>query len=319
MLAVAGYVFAWMRVADRRSPSRAPCRPANIAGRSSADCPRISSGRERCLRRRVCCRLAVVSRECLACFGRRGSSRARRRIDARQALGVEATAVGQRALDATRSIPRDAGMHRNAADSCSTLQPSWRSQLRGAPAGRVLAASTALRGARDRAAARRGASGSPGRLAALPRACVLPVAPRRRDRLFRRGLAASAPGHGVATRAWPGLRSQHSSSRFSVRRTAPRARAIFASNHHSMTRRALSRSCPRSRSVSISRFRAALVTATRWRAVRHRAALLGVSHASRLRPVMRCCGKPASTPHVRDVRAWALAAPVLLVVGPAGA
>ena len=114
-LAIAGYVFGWMRLADRRhtldEKEVAPREPFLTAASETDATIRRAHG---CIPAPVFGGLAALSPECQRLrAGRlhrpRGCSdpRCRRRQRARG---------GQRALDAARGLPRHAGMHFDAAD-----------------------------------------------------------------------------------------------------------------------------------------------------------------------------------------------------------
>ena len=176
----------------------------------------------------------------------------------------------------------------------------------------VLATAAALRRPGHRAAAGRRAAAARGGLAALPGARVLSIAPRRGGRVPRRRVAPRRRARRWRTRA---ARRARSASLF----VYVLGRAVTRAWSPTPARRAARRSAGRDRVPS--RVPGRPLSRALGRGLRRASAGGASSPGSRCsgsrrrRACSRCTLSPAHaglTPHVRDVRGWAVAGPLLI-------
>ena len=90
------------------------------------------------------------------------------------------------------------------------------------------------------------------------------------------------------------------------------ARRRIPAGRRSTIRRERSRSSPRSRSASISRSGSRRFVAVGWRRFVAGLAVLGLTQTAGLLALQPSPSTPDLTAHVRDVRGWAVAGPVLI-------
>ncbi len=298
LLAIAGYVFAWMRFADGALRRTRPCAaPAtNAAIRRAHGC---------------------VS-DCLCRVRRRSISKARACSCSRDSSPAAAAsilgAVGdhrvrrvQRALDSARRLPRDAGMHFDAAvpvylAAICAYSTTWRRLILGVLAAMPLFIALGI--------ARLLVVALPGVVvvAAVLRPRVLPVAARRGRRLRRRALAPRRQDRRSRTRR------QASSSASCSSICSARLHASGLAPGRRGTRRSTGRDrVPAGipdRSVSRAVGRGGFA-AVGWRRFVAGLAVLGLTQSAGLLALQTLAIHAGVTAHVRDVRGWAVAGPVL--------